>query len=153
MKKQPKLIIPNLARFLEESRENFQILPPEKIEDCPTTKWLERNFPIASWGRVTWSSVPNCFCLTWETYTELFSFFQKIVNEQSLEGEVVIMWGNALKIPVQLDLNILIKYQEIAFDEDFDVWIINREFGWCIEVCHSGEIWFGYSQSGSSVAT
>lgn len=145
MKKQPKLIIPNLALSLEEKRENFQLLPPEKIENCPTTKWLERNFSIASWGRVKWSNVPSHFCLPWETNIELSSFFQEIVNEQSLEGDVVIMWGNALRIPLQLDLNVLIKYREIAFDEDFDAWIISQEFGWCVEVYHSGQICFGYS--------
>lgn len=153
MKKQPKLIIPNLARFLEKSREDFQLLPPEKIEYCPITEWLESNFPIAYWGRIEWNNLPDCCCLTWETYTELFSLFQKIVNEQNLEGKVVIMWGNALRIPVQLDLNVLVKYREIAFDEDFDLWIINRKLGWCIEIYHSGEICFGYSQIGSVAET
>lgn len=153
MKKQPKFIIPNLARSLEESREDFQLLPPERIEECPTTEWLERNFPIASWGRIKWSDVSKYFCLTWETYAELFLLFQEIVNEQSLQENVVIMWGNALRIPLQLNLNVLMKYREIAFDEDFDMWIINQKFGWCIEVYHSGEICFGYSQIGQGYFT
>jgi hypothetical protein len=144
MNRKRDFFVPQFAYHLEEHQEYFKLLPPNNLGKDLSGEWLEINFPTIL-GRVDWKNVPGSYCLRWQSFSDLMSLFQTIINEECLEGEVIIMWLNILRIPLFLDLGILVKYGEEALDEDSNTWIMSQELGWCLEVYHEGEICFGYS--------
>lgn len=140
------LIAPESARHLENAREVFQLLNTD-AEARNTTDWIEKHFPIASWGRINWEQVPNCIRKYWHHQDDFLPlYFREIVDNEHLKGNVTISWTNALRMPIYLDIEIALKYAQTIFEEDWDTWIFSVESNWCLEVYHDeGEICFGYS--------
>lgn len=113
-----KPIIPSVANYLTKAQEEFTLLFVDSEENTLASEWLEDNFPIASWGRISWKEVINSSCINWSNSSELSSTFEKIVIENKLKGNVTILWTNALKIPLQINLNVALKHSEAIFRED-----------------------------------
>lgn len=133
--------IPSIVDLLQESGEIFKLLSSQEL--ILNTNWLENNFPIASWGRIVWSKVPESFCTGYIRDPELVTAFNKIVENKQLGGTLVVSWGNGLKLPIAMSMEMLRKYAEDILFEDSDIWICNEQDRWCIEYYHEGEICFG----------
>ena len=135
-------IVPSIVNDLRESGETFELLTAQ--DSNLNTEWIENNFPIASWGRIDWSKMPESFCTRYGgEHQELVTTFEKIVAERELEGTLVVSWSNALKLSLGISMEVLRKYAEDIFYEGPDTWICNEQDGWCIEHYHDGEICFG----------
>ena len=135
--------IPSIVEQLQLAGEAFKLLT---IQDTTTnTRWLESNFPIASAGRIKWKEVPESVCIKYFDDSELLLAFEKIVAQQQLENNLnlTVSWGNALTLPIQINMKTLRKYAEPIFQEDWETWICNERDGWLIENYHDGEICFG----------
>ncbi|MCU0537120.1 MAG: hypothetical protein MUD14_24815 [Hydrococcus sp. Prado102] len=85
------------------------------------------------------------FCVTWTNDLELRAVFEQIVVKNDLKGSVIILWGNGLKLPLRIKLDVLLKHAQMVFAEDFDTWVYSDRDKWCIEIYHEGEICFGYA--------
>jgi hypothetical protein len=145
MTSSPRMKRPIIADYLLQQKAIFRILESSGEDSIDVTKWLERSFPIASWGRIDWTGVEGSVCLKWLDDFELSSNLQTILLERHLMGKVVVAWTDAMKMPIEVDVDVLSKHCQPIFDEDWDVWICSLDYGWCIEVYHEGEICFGYS--------
>ena len=136
--------IPHVVEELRGAEEDFVLLT---IRDTTAnTEWIENNFPIVFWGRVNWEKVPNSTCIQYHAdYDLLLSAFEDIVAEQQLENNqnLIVSWTNAVKLPILIDMQVLRKYAESIFAEDWETWICNEQDGWLIENYHDGEICFG----------
>ena len=136
--------IPYVAEELQNAGEDFVLLT---IRDTTAnTEWLKNNFPIASAGRVNWEEVPDSVCIQYfDDYELLLPAFEKIVAQQQLEDKLnlIVSWGNALSLPILIDMEVLRKYAESIFQEDWETWICNEQDGWLIENYHDGEMCFG----------
>ena len=139
-------VYPEVLNYLRQEGETFNLLKPDSQEALTTAEWIN-NFPIASWGRIDWSKVPNSSCKTWTNDSELLSAFKRILVEskldEKLEISVIVLWGNALTPPLQINLNVLLKYANEIFYEDWDTWVYSESDNWLIEVYHEEEICFG----------
>ena len=133
--------IPSIAKKLRSEGEDFELLTI--IDTTANTEWLENNFPIASAGRINWQKVPLSVCIKYSDYSELLSAFEKIVAQQQLEGNLIVSWTNALKLPIRIDMKVLRKHAELIFAEDWETWICNEQDEWLIENYHDDEICFG----------
>ncbi|MEM8718337.1 MAG: hypothetical protein AAGE84_03375 [Cyanobacteria bacterium P01_G01_bin.39] len=133
--------IPYFVEQLRQSGEDFELLTIQDLE--ANTEWLESNFPITFAGRIDWQKVPQSFCIKYSDYDELLSAFAKIVSEQQLEGNLILSWSNGLTLPIRANMNVVKKYAEEIFEEDWDTWICNEQDQWIIENHHDGEICFG----------
>lgn len=138
-----KPVTPSVVDYLIQAEEEFNLLKPDSQEAFAASEWLEKNFPIASWGRIAWNEVIQSSCATWTDTSELLSAFEKIVVENKLEGSVIVLWTNALKLPMRIKLSVLLNYSQAIFEEDWDTWVYSEKDKWCIEVFHDGEICFG----------
>jgi hypothetical protein len=144
-----KPVNPSVVDYLAQVEESFELLKLDNQEAIKASEWLENNFPIASWGRIAWDKVPKSSCITWTDFSELLSAFQKLVTENKLEGSVIVLWTNASTLPLKINMDVLVKYAEPIFEEDWDTWVCSEENKWCIEVYHEGEICFGYTCRGA----
>ena len=135
---------PSIVEELRRAGEDFVL---SSIKDAAAnTEWIENNFPIVSWGRVNWEKVPNSMCIKYyDDYDLLLSAFEKIVAQQQLEDNqnLIVSWTNAVRLPILIDMEVLRKYAESIFAEDWETWICNERDGWLIENYHDGEICFG----------
>lgn len=136
-----KPLIADIVKDFKVAGEVFEILNREENIEC--NDWLESNFPIASWGRIDWSRMPESACLRYGEDSELVTNFEKIVKEKQLKGTLVVFWTNARTLPIRISMEVLRKYAEDIFYEEPDAWICNQEDQWCIEHYHDGEICFG----------
>jgi hypothetical protein len=146
MKNSSKFIRPYIADYLVENQEEFELLKPGSEEENISSEWLKKKFPIASWGRIDWSRVQDSTCIQWSEISEQVPIFDKIIADNGLGGDVVVLWTNASKMALKAKLAMIMKYSQMTFDEDWDTWICNLEGNWCIELYHEGEICFGYGQ-------
>ncbi len=142
-----KPINPSVVDYLIQTQEEFTLLPVDSQEAIVASEWLENNFPIASWGRIAWNEVTQSYCATWNSNSDLITTFEKIILENQLKGDVTVLWTNALKSPLKIKIDVLLKYLQVVLEEDWDTWIYSKEDNWCVEVFHDGEICFGYSQA------
>jgi hypothetical protein len=134
---------PSIVEQLRRTGETFELLT---IQDtAANTQWLKSNFPIASAGRINWEKVPESVCIEYFDDSELLLAFERIVAQQQLEDNLnlTVSWGNALTLPIQINMEVLRKYAESIFAEDWETWICNEQDGWLIENYHDGEICFG----------
>ena len=136
-----KPLIAEIVNDFQASGEVFELLNTQ--ENIESTQWLENNFPIASWGRIDWSKMPESLCIRYGDDSKLVIAFEKIVEEKQLKGSLVIFWTNARTLPIKISMEVLRKYAEDIFYEEPDTWICNEQDGWCIEHYHDGEICFG----------
>ena len=136
--------IPHVVEELRGAGADFELLT---IQDTTANfEWLKKNFPIVFWGRINWEKVPDSTCIQYfDDYELLLSAFEKIVAQQQLENNpnLIVWWGNALRLPIQIDMEVLRKYAESIFQEDWETWICNKQDGWIIENYHDGEMCFG----------
>lgn len=139
MKYEPQ--IPYVVEQLQQSGEDFELLTIQDLET--NTQWLKTNFPIAIAGRIDWQKVPRSLCVNYSNYDELLSAFDLIVSQQQLGGNLIVSWGNGLTLPIGIDMNVVKKYAEKIFEEDWETWICNEQDQWLIENYHDGEICFG----------
>ena len=133
--------------YLIQAGETFNLLQTDSQEAIIASEWLEKNFPIASWGRIDWPKVPNSSCITWTDDSELLLAFQRILVESKLDNNleitVIVIWGNGLRPSLQISLDTFLKYANAMFEEDWDTWVYSESDNWLIEVYHEGEICFG----------
>ena len=131
---------PEVVNHLRQVGETFNLLQTDSQEAVIASEWLKKNFPIASWGRIDWPKVPNSSCITWNNDSELLLAFQRILVEsklnEKLEISVIVLWTNALKPPLQINLDTFLKYANAMFEEDWDTWVYSESDNWCIEVYH-----------------
>ena len=136
-----KPLIPSIVEKLRRAEEDFELL---SIQDTTAnTEWLENNFPILSAGRINWQKVPESMCLKYFGDSELLSAFEKLLAQQQLEGNLIVTWTNARTRPIKINMEVLKKYAEEIFAEDWETWICNEHDQWLIENYHDGEICFG----------
>lgn len=151
MDKQFNLETPEVVNHLKNAGEEFEVvnITTAYLNDLisrRTTQWIEKNFPITSWGRINWEEVPNCTCRLWENdYSKIVSYFQEIVKTNCLDGYVQIEWDNLLLRPLYLKIDVVQRHIEYITEQSFDTWIYSPYFKWCVEIYHEGEICFGYS--------
>ncbi len=145
MKYSYKPIIPSVVNELKQAKEEFTLLTEDTPGATMASEWIEKNFPISSAGRIDWHNVPNNYCTTYDDYSNLIPALQNIVKQNALMDDVIILWTNALKLPLQMNLDVVLKHAEKIFEEDWDTWIFSEKHKWCIEVFHDDEIAFGYS--------
>ena len=74
-------VYPEVLNYLRQEGETFNHLQPDSQEALTTAEWINK-FPIASWGRIDWSKVPNSSCKTWTNDSELLSAFKRILVEK-----------------------------------------------------------------------
>jgi hypothetical protein len=136
-------LVKKLMQALNTARENYVVLSADESERVAA--WLESSFPIASWGRITWSKLPDGDCRSWANkWNDLPATFADLCNVFGLgEPEVVVLWTNALRPALRMSLGGVRRHAAQIFEMDWDTWIVCPSGGWCIEVYHEGEICFG----------
>lgn len=135
-----KPVTPLIVAHFIQANERFSLLKADSQEALIASEWLEKNFPIASWGNMVWNEVPDSFCLAFTDFSELTPAFEKLASKNELKGEVTILWTNAFRSPMEVDLEVVLKYSSLFFEEDWDTWIYSSKNRWCIEIFHDGEI-------------
>lgn len=108
------------------------------------THWIAENFPIAWWGRIDWSLVPDRVEKTWHNYHDLAATFrQLIVDEQLGDTNAIATWNDASSLSLELNLGAVARHAELVFQASWDTWIVCPDQSWCIECYHEGEICLG----------
>lgn len=135
-------LIQELLASLDVGREQYRVLSSAECERA--VAWLKDHFPIALWGRVIWSEVPDSTCVAWSNFEERASLFAQLCERLDLDNpQVTVMWSNALRPCIEIALEGARRNAEQIFDADFDTWILCPIDGWCIELYHEGELCFG----------
>jgi hypothetical protein len=123
---------------------SYRLLPPDAAEHQQSVAWLERAFPIASWGRIDWERVPEHRQLVWHEEGELVRALSKLIRGAAHEStEVLVLWTDASKPLLALAAREVLRHAADLLDVDWDAWILCPAENWCIEVYHEGEICFG----------
>lgn len=147
MTRKRRPVNPEVVNYLIQAGETFNLLQTDSQEAVIASEWLEKNFPIASWGRINWPKVLNSSCKSWNNDSELLLAFQRILVESRLDNNleitVIVIWSNGLKPSLQINLDTFLKYATAMFEEDWDTWLYSESDNWCIEVYHEEEICFG----------
>lgn len=145
MSNQHKPFEPSVAKIIAHNGDNFSLIGIDSNNYLIASDWIENKFPVFSWGRINWSNVPNSICISYSDDSETTNLFESITHDHKLSGKVIVSWSNALRLPIEIDILLVLKYAKQFFEEDWDTWIYSEQYNWCIEAHHSGEICFGYS--------
>ncbi len=143
IKRDNRQLIYHVIEALDRAQEKYALLPSD--DSMRVTDWMESKFPVASWGRILWPSVPDSTCLPWANKgADLVDAFHSLCDRQDLANpQVVVLWSNALRPGLELSLESVRRHAAEIFNADFDTWIVCESDAWCIEVYHEGELCFG----------
>jgi hypothetical protein len=139
--------IADLENILNKNSETYKIYSSKGEEGRKIGEHLEKQYPIASWGRVEWDKVDKAIIYNTENHDEEVNAIKKICENCNLKGSIFILWCDISKPCLSMDLSTALKYISDIIAEDWDTWILNLEDKWCIEVYHEGEVCFGYANN------
>lgn len=113
------------------------------------THWIAENFPIAWWGRIDWSLVPDRVEKTWHNYDDLAATFRQLIVDQQLRNpSAIATWSDASSLSLELSLSTVARHAKLVFQASWDTWIVCPDQSWCIECYHEGELGFGRKPRG-----
>jgi hypothetical protein len=137
--------LPLLCTALTMTGDRFVLVEPGDQAHSAHEQWLQRAFPIASWGRIDWKRVPDRECYRWSDRSEASGLFTRVTRNLNRDSNVSVMWTDAMKPVLLLELATVARHLMRILDVDWDCWIFDREEGWCIESYHEGELCVGRS--------
>jgi hypothetical protein len=148
-----EFLIQEVLESLDSGGEQYRILPSElRGGSVQAIEWMKRAFPIAQWGRVLWSAVPESVCIEWREMRDLVTSFHALCEKEDLGDPIVVVaWSNALRPSLELRLSVVIRHAKPIFEMDFDTWVICEANFWCIECYHEGELCLGREEKGDDL--
>ncbi|MDX1757735.1 MAG: hypothetical protein R3175_16890 [Marinobacter sp.] len=104
-------------------------------------EWVCDQFPVNRWGGIDWALADQTIQYRWESEAQRPELLTQLINAAGLEpGPVTVIWSNADRPAVLISLVDVEAVAALLLDQDFDTWIISREFRWCIESHHDGRM-------------
>jgi hypothetical protein len=121
---------------LDEMRVTYRLAPPEEAVEW--FDWLTSHFPVADYGRIDWSKVPNHYSEytlpedTTNTLTVLLGRIGVGISDQVVRGI-----SSDLGPGLEIDLKSFVEVSPRMLSLILDTWVIDTNDDWCIEV-HAG---------------
>lgn len=104
--------------------------------------WLQQSFPWV-WGQIDKTQVPESVCLHWGTSEERSPLLHQLCQAHQLGNPTVnVIWFSTHNPILELSLDVVCRYADAIFLQDWDTWIIDRTGDWCIECYHEGQLSF-----------
>lgn len=134
---------PDLLEVLTTSTaEYFKWYPPNE----PKHDAIMDNFGIVfpfSWGRILTDKVNlkvqevgGC------SHANMIELMSAQLRNYDRDSMVYVMWSNMITGIMEVRIDTVLRHLKIIHDQDFDFWVFDVNYGWCIEYYHSGSIVF-----------
>ncbi len=146
IKKREKLIVQReisdrLSR-IEELTQYFDSIGVEYLVHIECEKVIDalQAYP-AIFSGLDWDRIPNSEKVTYNSIDERNSTIATAMAQcLDLSDITFVAWGDAAKPIVEIEAKQSIENLGVMADEDFDMWILNLEKGFCLEHYHEGYV-------------
>jgi len=136
---------PDLLEVLTTNTvEYFKWYPPNDPKHDAIMDNFGVIFPF-SWGRILTDKVnfkvqevggADC------SHADMIELISAQLRNYDRDSMVYVMWSNMITGIMEVHTSTVLKYLKIIYDQDFDFWVFDVNYGWCIECYHSGSIIF-----------
>lgn len=127
--------IDELIQYLNKHEIKYQIhIECEKV--------LEALFAYpTNFSGLNWEYIPNSQKVTYCSIDERNQIISATVIHNLKESDTVfITWGDDNKPILEISAKLAAENSGIIADQDFDMWILNLEKGFCLEHYHEGYV-------------
>ena len=127
--------IDDLIQYFDRSKIKYRIhIDCEKV-----TKALSA-YP-AQFSGLDWNKIPNSEKVTYDSITERNRIISTTITQNlNASDTAFVTWSDGYKPILEIAANLAAENSGVMADEDFDMWVLNLEKGFCLEHYHEGYV-------------
>ena len=108
--------------------------------DCEKANKALFSYP-AEFSSLNWDKIPNSEKVIYDSIAERNKIISMaITNCLSVSDTIFVIWSDGYKPILETTANIAAENSGVMADEDFDMWVLNLEKGFCLEHYHEGYV-------------
>ena len=108
--------------------------------ECEKVNSALRAYPTGFSG-LDWDKIPNSKKIAYSSIDERNDIISTVITQYlELSDKTFIAWGDGAKPIVEITANQAAENSGAMADEDFDMWVLNLEKGFCLEHYHEGYV-------------
>ena len=127
--------IDNLIQHLDKNEIDYRIhMQCEKVLEVLVV------YP-SEFSGLAWNKIRNSKKAVYSSIDERNKIISTVVTQYlDLSDTAFITWGDAYKPILEMTAKLAAENSGVMADEDFDMWILNLEKGFCLEHYHEGYV-------------
>jgi len=134
--------INDLIKHLDQNEIKYRI-----HLDCEKANKAILSYP-AKFSGLNWEKIPNSEKAIYSSDTERDEIISTVItNYLDVSDTIFVIWADGYKPILEITANIVTENSGAMADEDFDMWILNLERGFCLEHYHEGYVAWTLSSS------
>ncbi|MEM6611915.1 MAG: hypothetical protein AAF652_06600 [Cyanobacteria bacterium P01_C01_bin.72] len=95
----------------------------------------------AEFSGLNWDQIPNSKKVIYHSITERNKIISTAITDHlDLSDTIFVTWGDGYKPILETTANLAAENLGVMADEDFDMWVLNLEKGFCLENYHEGHV-------------
>ncbi len=130
-------LIGDLIEHLTRKNELFDLI----VDETKKTKLLEileNLVPFTRWANIDWDKLENKVSWHFDTWQEQSSCATDCITKLPNSGMVVVVWSNALKPSLSMEIEVFKRNAMQIFDECMDTWVFDPNGLFVLECYHEG---------------
>ena len=134
--------INDLIKHLDKNEIEYRI-----HLDCKKVTEALVSYP-AEFSSLNWNKIPNSEKVIYGSIAERNKIISTVITHY-LDGSdtTFVIWGDGYKPILEITANLVAENSGAMADEDFDMWVMNLEKGFCLEHYHEGYVAWTLSSS------
>lgn len=115
--------------------------------DCEKATEALDSYP-AEFSSLNWDKIPNSKKVIYGSDAERDKIISTVITN-NLDGSdtTFVIWSDGYKPILEMTANLVAENSGVMADEDFDMWVLNLEKGFCLEHYHEGYVAWTLSSS------
>ena len=108
--------------------------------DCEKANQALLSYP-AEFSGLNWDKIPNSEKVIYGSDAERNKIISTVITDNLDESDTTfVIWSNGYKPILEMTANLVAENSGAMADEDFDMWVLNLEKGFCLEHYHEGYV-------------
>ena len=108
--------------------------------DCEKATEALDSYP-AKFSSLNWDKIPNSEKVIYGSIAERNKIISTVITHHlDVSDTTFVIWGDGYKPILEITANLAAENSGAMADEDFDMWVLNLEKGFCLEHYHEGYV-------------
>ena len=115
--------------------------------DCEPANEALLSYPPEFSG-LNWNQIPNSEKVFYSSIAERNRIISTVITRcLDVSDTTFVIWSDGYKPILEITANLVAENSGIMADEDFDMWVLALEKGFCLEHYHEGHVAWTFSPS------
>ena len=108
--------------------------------DCEKANEALYSYP-ANFSGLNWDKIPNSEKVIYGSVAERNKIISTVITDNlDVSDTTFVIWSDGYKPILEITANLAAENSGAMADEDFDMWVLNLEKGFCLEHYHEGYV-------------